>query len=223
MGICLKNRGGLGCYHHRMLCSYMLNICQHPDQACLCSHNPLELGKSIYAVKPLDSVRARERLVFPNGFCRKPGGSKGALLSCYFRSRKCSQDEDACRAAYHPCTCTYNPYKNEPVDPDGTHELPAPSRKRPETEKKQQKKYPPRVKFPPGVSPFQGQASTENKNQQRSYLQSETGNSLSIRGVLQPVRKVHHSVVTSMSILVSNQFAVAGCVWPLPSQGFTFR
>ncbi|MCJ1324950.1 hypothetical protein MMC10_001612 [Thelotrema lepadinum] len=137
MGICLKNRGGLGCYHHRMLCSYMLNICQHPDQACLCSHNPLEL--------------------------------------------------DACRAAYHPCTCTYNPYKNEPVDPDGTHELPAPSRKRPETEKKQQKKYPPRVKFPPGVSPFQGQASTENKNQQRSYLQSETGNSLSIRGVLQPV------------------------------------
>ena len=92
----------------------MRDICQRRYQPCPCTYDPSKVAPpSRISDKPLIDQRARERLVFPNGYCRN-GGRLDHSMSCYFRSKKCSRGQDTCESAYDPCICDFDP-DNQPA------------------------------------------------------------------------------------------------------------
>ena len=114
IGYCEIHRRELACYHARKLCSYVRSICQRRHQPCPCTYDPSKPVTPRISDKPLVDQRVRERLVFPNGYCRSTGGRSGRSMSCWFGSKKCTRGQDTCESAYDPCICDFHP-DNQPA------------------------------------------------------------------------------------------------------------
>ena len=134
-GLCLRrdlHSDRLSCFYGVEICSYRLSTClrRHEHDECECTFDPYGRRKQLellendakeahpvhkaHHIDPLQII-AGEIAPLPHGpagFCAWTGG-KNAVLVCYFRARRCSEDLQECRGRNDRCTCQWQPYTLE--------------------------------------------------------------------------------------------------------------